>query len=233
MAEHLWPGATQLPGPRRIDAATDGHAQAQTERPDPERQDPDHLALHIYQCLQRGAHRDALARMAEAQTAAVERPALMARLLAWEAQAAAALGEGPRARQALRKARALAQAEGDTEGDAALAALQAQLMQRLMAAKPPAPDEGTVVGRALAAFDRGDATEGLRLANQAYAIATDDNDARERVLALLAVARSPAHALDAIAAAAQIADDSGDFNLVTAVSKAAKMAGYTLPDHVF
>ena len=151
MAEHLWPGASALPGPRSAAAPTapaDDH---------PERQDPDHLALHVYQCVQRGENRAALDRMAEAQTAAADRPALLARLLAWEAQAAAALGEGPRARQALRKAKGLAQAEGDAEGEAAITALQAQLMQRLMAAKPPPPDTTTAIGAALAAFDRGDA----------------------------------------------------------------------------
>jgi hypothetical protein len=167
--------------------------------------------------------------MAEAQTAAADRPALLARLLAWEAQAAAALGEGPRARQALRKAKGLAQAEGDAEGEAAISALQAQLMQRLMAAKPPPPDTTTAIGAALAAFDRGDAAAGLRLAHEAYAQATADNDPREQVLALLAIARSPPHAIDAIATAAGIADASDDFNLVTAVSKAAKMAGLALP----
>lgn len=224
MAEHLWPGAAQLPGPRAPAPAAPAH---------PEAQDPDHLALHVYQCVQRGEHRAALDRMTEAQTAAADRPALVSRLLAWEAQAAAALGDGPRARQALRKARALAQSQGDAEGDAALAALQAQLMQRLMASKPPPADEGTAVGRALAAFDRGDPAEGLRLAHLALELATADNDPRERVLALLAIARSPAHALEAIGAAAEIADDSDDFNLVTAVSKAAKMAGFALEDKVF
>jgi hypothetical protein len=228
MAEHLWPGASSLPGPRSAQAPAVPAAPATTED-HPERQDPDHLALHVYQCVQRGENRAALDRMAEAQTAAAERPGLLARLLAWEAQAAAALGEGPRARQALRKAKGLAQAEGDAEGEAAITALQAQLMQRLMAAKPPPADTTTALGAALAAFDRGDAEAGLRHAHAAYAQATADNDPREQVLALLAIARSPPHAIDAIATAAGIADASDDFNLVTAVSKAAKMAGLALP----
>ena len=224
MAEHLWPGAARLPGPR-VAAAAPADA--------PERQDPDHLALHVYQAIQRGAPREALGLSAEAQVAAADRPELLARLLAWEAQAAADVGEGPRARQALRRARGLAQSIGDTEGDAALAGLQAQLMQRLMASRPPPPDEATPIGRALAAFDRGDEDEGVRLAAHCLALGRADGDPRAQVLALLAIARSPSRASGAIEEALNVADKSDDFNLVTAVSKAAKAAGLSLPPRVF
>lgn len=224
MAEHLWPGAASLPGPRvQAPAPIDGS----------ERQDPDHLALHVYQAIARGAPREALGLCAEAQVAAADRPALLARLLAWEAQAAVDVGEGPRARQALRRARGLAQSIGDTEGDAALAGLQAQLMQRLMASRPPPPDEGTDIGRALAAFDRGEVEEGARLAAHCASLARADGDARGEVLALLALARSPSATVSAIEAAQEVADLSGDFNLVTAVSKAARAAGQTLAPRVF
>lgn len=229
MAEHLWPGERALPGPRQATAVPQGAGPIDGS----ERQDPDHLALHVYQAIQRGDNRLALSLGAEAQAAADERPALLARLLAWEAQAAAALGEGPRARQALRRARGLAQSMGDTEGDAALASLQAQLMQRLMASRPPPPDEGTELGRALAAFDRGDVEGGARMAALCVELARADGDPRAQVLALLALARSPTAAAGAIEEAHRVADASGDFNLVTAVSKAARAAGLTLAPHVF
>ncbi len=195
--------------------------------------DADQQALAVYRHLQAGRSAAVLAAVPAALEAADARPALAARLRAWEAQAAADLGEGKRARAALRAADALATAIGDEQGIAAIAQLRAGLMRTLMARRPSDERPDTPVAHANHAVDSGDHDTGLRLAREARRLAREADDAREEVLALLVEARIPGHADAAIRSAARVADASNDRNLVTAVAHAARAAGVDLGVHIF
>jgi len=190
-------------------------------------------ARTIYRLLQAGRNHDAIARLhgfVDAADAA-SRPDLCARGLAWLAQAQLGIGDLSGARVALRRAAAIATAIDDTAGLQAIRELRQQVGARAMAAPPaaPAPDE-TLIGQACAAFDAGDAEGGLALATEAHATAQTP---RDEVLALLAIARAPGHAERAVLQAALVADAASDFNLVHAVSRAARAAGVSLPAKVF
>lgn len=196
-------------------------------------EDVDQMALQLYRHLQAGRAQAVLDGVHAALAAAEERPALAARVRAWEAQAAASRGDGKRARAALRAAHALATAIGDEQGVAAVTELRSQLMHTLMARRPPAELADTPVARANQAVDAGDEALGLKLARAARDQARRSGDAREEVLALLVEARISGHAEPAIRSAAAVADQSNDRNLVTAVAHAAKAAGVDLGVHVF
>lgn len=194
----------------------------------------DDLARQLYEALQRGENSAALEQVPAALDAATDRPALAARIHAWEAQAATVLGDGKRARAALRSAQALATAVGDDAGVAAIAQLRAGLMQALLAHRqaPPAPPD-TPVARANAAVDRGELEHGAKLAEAARHEAQAASDPREEVLALLVMARIPGRAEPSIREAARVADQSNDRNLVTAVAHAARAAGVDMGVHIF
>lgn len=195
--------------------------------------DADQLALRIYRHLQAGRAQAVLDGVGAALVAAEGRPALAARLRAWEAQAAASRGDGKRARAALRAAHGLATAIGDEQGIAAVTELRSQLMHTLLARRPPAELADTPVARANRAVDAGDEASGLELAREARNQARRAGDAREEVLALLVEARVAGHAEQAIRTAAAVADRSNDRNLVTAVAHAARAAGVDLGVHIF
>jgi len=194
----------------------------------------DDLALEAYRRLQAGDPRGALREIAAALPLMAGRPALEARLRCWSAQAQMDLGDFKEARTALREALTLAQASGDPAGESAVAQLRLQLSARQLAKAPPAAElPDTPVGRAAAAFDRGDVAEGARLAQEARLAAVQDADPREEVMALLALARAPGEAEAAVRAAADVADRSNDRNLVTAVARGARAAGVVLPPRIF
>ncbi len=194
----------------------------------------DALALEVYRRLQADDPRGALALAADALPLTAGRPGLEARLRCWSAQAHIELGAFKPAREALRAALAVAQAAGDPDGESAVAQLRLQLSARQLAAAPPAAElPDTPVGRAAAAFDRGDPEAGARLAREARAAAAAVGDPREEVMALLALARAPGEAEAAVREAADVADRSNDMNLVTAVARAARAAGVALPPLIF
>ena len=186
----------------------------------------------VVAALRRGAADQALAAIPEAALQAGEDPRLQGRILAWHAQALGMQGQHRAALDSLREAIRLAKAHEAPEQVAALRRLQAEWLLALQA--PPtlgataAPT--SKLERALAAIGAGDPTVGEALAEQALAEA---QDAKEQVVALLALANLPHRAAEAIADAARIADDAGDMNLVTAVARGARQAGVELPAHVY
>jgi len=190
-------------------------------------------ARTIYRLLQTGQNRSAIERLTPFidKADAKGRADHCARGLAWLGQAHLGLNELSEARQALRRASEVATAIGDEAGLHAIRELRHEVGIRAMAAPPKAPEpDGSVIARACAAFDTGNPHDGLLLARQARAEA---DSPRDEVLALLAIARSPSEAHEAIKQAAAVADRASDFNLVHAVTRAARAAGVVLPAKVF
>jgi hypothetical protein len=195
----------------------------------------DTLALAMVHALKRSDLNGVIQQSEAALASAQGRLALQARIHAWVAQAHLGLSQLRSARTSLRSALALARQAGDEAGLGALKELQTRIFSASVSpaqANPPdLPD--TPVGHAVAAIDAGDMDTGERLARQARAQAQADGQAREEVLALLALARVPGETRAAILTAAEVADAAGDMNLVTAVAKAAKAASITLEAKVF
>ncbi len=190
-------------------------------------------ARTIYRLLQAGKNREALERLPPFidQADSATRPDLCARGLAWLGQAHLGLNDLAGARQALRRASAIATAIEDEAGLQAIRELRNELGARAMAAPPSVPEpDDSLIARACAAFDLGRPAEGLTLARQAQAAAASP---RDEVLALLAIARAPAETHAAILHAAEVADRASDFNLVHAVTRASRAAGVVLPPKVF
>jgi len=164
-----------------------------------------------------------------------ERPTLLARHAAWSAQAYLLRGQFELARSHLKQAIAMAEAADDIGALPGLRKLSTEIFRAKSAAAAagslPLPD--TALGRALHALDEGDLTRGTDLALSAREAAKAAGDSREEVLALLALARVPGRAESAVGEAQQVADASSDKNLVTAVARAARAAGITLPKQVF
>lgn len=196
--------------------------------------DLDAAAAAAYQLLQARQPAEAVARLEALIDDAAERPALQARLHAWSAQAHLALYDPSAARRHLSRALRIARSQGDADALEALQPLQQMVFAALTARAAPGPElPDTPAARAVAAYDAGDPVEGARLALEARATAQQSGDAKEEVVALLALARSPEHTAGALLEAADVADRSGDFNLVTAVAKAARAAGRPLDPKVF
>ena len=193
----------------------------------------------LMEALKREDGPAALALAPEALAISKDRKPLRARVIAWLAQAEMFSGNYKAASQAVRQAMALAAELGDTDGGTQLKSLQAQIAMKRQQAKglvaSPLPIDlpDTPVSRANALLSMGDLVEGERLAREAFALAAEAGDAREQVLALLALARIPARAEEAIFAAHAVADAASDMNLVTAVAKAAGVAGVVIPARVF
>jgi len=196
--------------------------------------DIDGRARAVYQMMQRG-HFGAAAEALPPFIAAADgarRPDLCARGWTWLAQAHLQRNHIRPARNALRQAAAIATAIGDDAGLEVISNLRRAVGAKAMQAAPP-PQTDTAVGRACAALDAGKLEEGAELARIAFAEATRDNNPREQVLALLALARVPGQAEPAIRRAAEVADHSNDRNLVTAVAHAARAAGVVFAPKVF
>lgn len=192
--------------------------------------DADELAREVVAALARGDGRTALRLVEPALAAAEGRPRLVARLYAWTAQARLFVGDAKGAWAAVTRAVRAARQAGDAGAIPSLRALQAQAAIALQAAQAPPNPPDTPLSRALAAFDAGDLERGEALARAALAAATNP---RDEVLALLALGRVPREAWASIRRAAQVADASGDMNLVAAVARAARAAGVDLGTYVF
>ena len=160
-----------------------------------------------------------------------QRPSLQARLSAWRAQAHRLDGDLDEALIHIRSAIALAQQANESEAISALRGLKAEIVSGKAAIEAatqmPLPD--TLLGRAVASIDNDDFSEGGKLARQARLLAQSEGNHREEVLALLALARIPGQEDSAIRAAYNVADESNDKNLVTAVARAAKSTKVNLP----
>jgi len=195
----------------------------------------DELAVAMVQALAEQDGDRAMAIGVELAPLVQDRPAMLARHVSWMAQAHYLRGEYCTALSGVARALEMAEAVGDLDALPILRQLQAVVTAAEQAAAHaqalPLPD--TPVGRALAAIDAGDLAQGAKLARAARETAKADEDAREEVLALLALARIPDEAASAILAAHAVADRAQDKNLVTAVSRAATAVGIDLPTHVF
>lgn len=192
----------------------------------------DQLAYGMYLALQRGDSGAALAAAPAALDAAKGRPKLEARIYAWVAQARLHQADAAGAMAALTQGLRAARSAGDADGLAALRQLQAAAMAQAAVARPPAAPD-TAVAWANARLDAGELEEGERMAELALDGAIAAGDHRERILALLTLARLPDRTEAALREAARVADDCGDFNLVTAVARAMKAANMALPEHTF
>lgn len=190
-------------------------------------------ALRAYRLLQAGEHRKARVLLEQLVPAAGDRPKLAGRLCAWAAQACLALQDPKPARRHLSAALRLARTTDDADALQALAPLQQAVFAAMTAAARPPQEPQTPAAHAVAAYDAGDAERGERLARDARRLAQASGDAKEEVVALLALARSPGLAQTVLREAAVVADTSGDRNLVTAVAKACRAAGVDLGAKVF
>ena len=192
------------------------------------------LAEAVVAALRTGDGRRALLILDQLSPLVGEDLALRARSHAWEAQGHLLTGALDSASLAARAALKGARAAGEPEeGLAPLRTLygQIQAARSARASAVPLPLPDSPLGRALAAFDAGRREEGVQEAQAAFGSA--GGEPREQVLALLALARSPEHAEASIREAAEIADASDDFNLVSAVARAARAAGVDLGVHLF
>jgi len=191
------------------------------------------LAVALVQALARQDAERALTLSQTIEPLIVERTALQARVAAWTAQAHQLNGDLDAALEHIRNAIALAQTAGETEAIAPLRQLKAGIISGraaiVSATQAPLPD--TPIGRAITEMEQGNLEQGARLARQARLLAQSEGNYRDEVLALLALARIPGQEDSAIRAAHEVADESDDKNLVTAVSRAANAAKVTLPRH--
>ena len=197
----------------------------------------DRLVASAYQTLAGGRADAALPLLDEALAALPapdQRPALQARLHGWRCQALLDLRRPAEASTAALHAIRAARAAGDDDGVIALRQLQQQAAAQAAALRAaPAGDDDSPLALAVAALDAGALQKGELLALGAREHARRAADPRGEVFALLALARIPRRAASAIRQAAQVADTSGDKNLVTAVARAASAAGVPLTPRVF
>ncbi len=196
--------------------------------------DLDAWAHEVYVLMQRGRFRDAADALPPLIDAADEggRADLCARSLTWLGEAHLQCNDLRAARTALRRAAALATALNETDGLTVISDLRRAVGAKAMQAAPPHTQD-TPVGRACAALDSGDLEAGERLALEALDAARAEDNPREQVLSLLALARIPARTDASIRTAARVADRTNDRNLVTAVAHAARAAGVALAPKVF
>lgn len=201
--------------------------------------DPKVLFQSIIDALRREDGAAVLALAPEALALSADNRSLRARVLAWLGQAEMLCGNYKAAGQAVRQSIAIATELGDKDDVLQLKALSAQITMRrqaaagLMASPLPIDLPDTPVARANAVIAAGDHLRGEMMAREARERARAAGDPREEVMALLAMARIPERAAEAILEAAAVADASDDMNLVTAVAQAAKAAGVQIPPKEF
>lgn len=193
----------------------------------------DEVGTEVYEALQRSDFDAALERAEIGLSLSLDRPRLQARLYAWKGQALLGLKRHKDAQKAIVSGLSLARRAGDTKGAEALRALHRDVVAMLVALSPPVQPHESPLTRALAAFDAGAVDEAVALVEVAIREAEESGEARDRVLALLALARAPGREETAILTAHAIAQESDDFNLVSAVARAARAADIDLPPHVF
>ena len=191
----------------------------------------DEIAAAIVQALARQDPAKALGLGSALAPLVTNRISLQARLAAWMAQAHQMNGNLEQALEDVRSAIALAQQADEPEATAPLRALKAQIVsaKAAMATAQTLPLPDTELGQAVEFISSGDLTNGARLARQARIRAQSEGNYRDEVFALLALARIPGQEDSAIRAAADVADESNDKNLVTAVAQAARSAKIELP----
>ena len=193
----------------------------------------DQLAKQAHDALAANHNEASIRLSSQAIELCEDRPRLAARLWAWKAQALMNLHRPKEAQTAIVRGLSLAKRHEEKAGLDALRALHQQVLARLALDSQPHSDPISPLQAALLAYDRGDIESGTSLALKAFNDARTEQNPRDQVLALLALARTPEQTQDAILQAHEIAQDSEDLNLVTAVAKAATAAKIVLPAHVF
>jgi hypothetical protein len=199
--------------------------------------------------LARGDHRYVLRTAELAVEVAAADPALLARVHTWVAQAWSKEGDTEQAREHLRLAIRAVKEAGDEVGLAQIRGLRRQVLDPARAPRDetgeavpsPAPAAAAApswsgedrAAQAIAALARGDADAAVAHAIAAREQARRAADPKGEVVALLALARVPGHADAALRAARDVADHSGDNNLVAAVVRGAREQGVDLGVRVF
>jgi hypothetical protein len=179
---------------------------------------------------------------------------IRARAWSLQAQALLACDQPRKARQCAREAHRLASALDDTQGLAAVQALKQTIDQALSAklahdpasaavqqaaATPlatllsgvndPAAQRQVLLTKASAELQSERPDAAAQLAHQVLALAKDAGHPRDQVLALLTLARAaPDQAVAWVTKAHRCADAASDPNLITAVVRAASLAGVEL-----
>ena len=193
----------------------------------------DELAQRAHDALAADQNESALLLITQAVQQCENRPRLAARLWAWKAQALMNLHRPKEAQSAVLRGLSLAKKHEEKAGIDALRSLHQQILARMAIRSQSQNDSSSPLRSAIAAYDRGDLEAGTSQALKAFQVAQSEQNPRDQVLALLALARTPDQTQSAILQAHEIAQDSEDLNLVTAVAKAAKATKIVLPVHVF
>ena len=204
----------------------------------------DQAVLRLAGFLQRNQPQNVLTEGPDALRAAAGRPRLRARIHAWMAQAHWMQGDIANASQSLKRAKAIAKANQDDVGMKALLQLEETIKRpRVVANAPMAPTrvlpeslrqpDASPLAKAVTALQQGNTTLAEEIADHALAVAINQKDPKEQVVALLILAQLEHRRTSALDQAAEVADGSQDMNLVTAVSKAAKSVGHQFPQKAF
>lgn len=210
-----------------------------------------------YTALREGRFQDALDALDA--LALADRPGAQGRVHAFRAQALEGLGRVEEAERQAADAVRFARKAGEDEGVAAVRALHQRLLQGLAAKKAAAaesaadapladtPDEvllartedaaaraALLVRKANALVDAGRRDEAVSVIHLAVSWARRASDPREEVFARLCEVRAtPGEAARILAEAHAVADTADDFNLITAVARAARAAGVRLAPPTF
>ena len=196
---------------------------------------PDSLALQGYQLLSSGDHAAAIDAIDGALALLDEdRPRLRARLWGWRCQALLASRQPQQAIRSVRQGIRAARTAADADGIKALRDLQQQAMAQAAALKvPPPEDDDSPLALAIRALDDGKEKLGEILALGALAHARKQGEPRDVIFAYLALARLPHRTEQAILSARAYADQVGDKNLITAVTRASRASNVPIPPKVF
>ena len=161
-----------------------------------------------------------------------QQPAVQAQAYGWLAQAYLIADRHEQAMKSITKGLTLSARFNDQVGLAAL-----QQIRDKIDIKTPAPatitHDKSVLGSALAAIEREDYDNALIYARKAIMLADASQLIKEMVIARLTMAKIPDQTELALQQAQQLANDSGDHNLITAVKKASDEASFTIQPHVF
>jgi hypothetical protein len=214
---------------------TDSSELSGTEAVLPEPGSLEQQALAILEALTSGRTGLVLRQAPGVLSQLTGRPLLAAKVHAWVAQAHIRDGHPTPAIGHLDSAMALATNAGDAAGAQELQTLRDQAQSQVTSLVSARPKElpNTLLGRACAALDHGDLVTGEHLADEAWMLARRAGDPREQVLSLLALARLPHRCEIALHTAHTIADEADEPNLVSAVARAARLAGVALTVQVF
>ena len=160
-------------------------------------------------------------------------PDVQARAYGWLAQAYLLAQKTELAKSAIGKGIRLAKDIADSRGLAQLHSIQTQIITLQSTTHTPLKHDKSPIGLALSAIEQEDFATALTHARKAILLADAGQQPKQRVIARLTMAKIPEHSGIALQQAQQIADQSDDHNLITAVKKAIDEANLVIQPHVF